>query len=114
MKKRLNRYNKHPYEVGGVKFDSRKEAERYAVLLEMQDDGKISDLERQVEIVLVEPFELNGKRYRKTSYVADFHYWMGGVEVWEDVKSPATASDRLYQLKRKLAASRGIEIVEVM
>lgn len=111
--KRANRYNKHPYEVGGVKFDSRKEAERYAALLEMQDDGKISDLERQAEIVLIEPFELNGKKYRKTSYVADFHYWQDGLEVYEDVKSPATAKDRLYQLKKKMCAARGIEVIEV-
>ena len=110
---RANRYNKHPYEVGGVKFDSRKEAERYAVLLEMQDEGKISDLERQAEIVLIEPFELNGKKYRKASYVADFHYWQGGFEVYEDVKSPATAKDRLYQLKKKMCAARGIEVIEV-
>lgn len=112
--KRLNRYNKHPCDMYGMRFDSRREAERYGELLEMQDEGKISDLETQAEIVLVEPFTLNGKRYRKTSYVADFHYWRDGVEVWEDVKSPATASDRLYQLKKKLAAARGIEVIEVM
>ena len=113
--KRANRYNKHPVEFMGEKFDSRKEAERYAVLLDMQRAGKIRGLETQAEIVLLDAFKLNGRKYRKTSYLADFHYFTDdGREVWEDVKSPATRADRVYQLKRKLAAWRGYEITEIM
>ena len=35
--------------IGGIKFDSKKEGERWLVLLDMQKKGVISDLQRQVE-----------------------------------------------------------------
>ncbi len=94
--------------VGGVRFDSRKEARRWAALLDLQAAGAISGLRRQVRI----PIRVNGVRV--CAYVADAVYVEGGRRVVEDTKSPMTRKLPVYRLKRKLlAALYGIDIREV-
>lgn len=95
-----------------VRFDSRREAQRWDDLCWMQRAGKISDLRRQVRYELV-PAQVkpDGKRTRPVEYVADFVYWMDGKTVVEDAKGVRT---REYQIKKKLMLWRhGIEIFEV-
>lgn len=91
-----------------MRFDSRKEAARWAELCELAALGVISGLRRQVRI----PIIVNGVRV--CYYVADAVYVERGRWVVEDTKSPITRRLPVYRLKRKLlAALYGIEIREV-
>lgn len=60
--------------------------------------GEIISCERQVEYVLQPAFELNGKKYRKISYVSDFDitYADGRFEVI-DVKGMVKPMDNLHK-----------------
>lgn len=110
-----NKYHNKKCEYKGMKFDSIKERNWYINLENMQKLGKITELKRQVEFVLIETFKLEDKTYRKTKYIADFTYkdQFGKYHV-VDVKSEATRRDKVYQLKKKLMAWKyGIEIEEV-
>ena len=96
--------------VGGITFDSKREADRYLVLKSMEEDGVIEDLRRQVRYELVPAFDVDGKHYRAVHYVADFVYRENGHEVIEDVKGMRTD---VYRLKAKLVAYRyGMNIRE--
>lgn len=92
----------------GRVFDSKREANRWALLRIQQRDGVIFDLRRQVEYELV-PKQVGE---RPVKYVADFVYvTRAGTVVVEDVKGVKT---RDYVIKRKLMLWRhGIRIVEV-
>lgn len=97
--------------VNGIEFDSKKEAKRYQELLLLQRQGIITDLKRQVPYILVPAFNLNKKRYRAMSYVADFVYKENGKEIVEDTKGYRT---EVYKIKKKLMAYiYQIEIREV-
>lgn len=109
--------------VGGVEFDSKKEARRYQELLLLERAGAISELQRQVEFELIpvqrEPDTVGirgGIRKgrvieHKCSYVADFVYKENGKKVVEDTKGFKTKD---YIIKRKLMLSvYGIRIKEI-
>lgn len=105
-----NKYHARKATVGGITFDSRREADRYLVLKNMEEDGAIEDLRRQVRYELVPAFDVDGKHYRPVYYVADFTYRENGHEVIEDVKGMKTD---VYRLKAKLVAYRyGMNIRE--
>lgn len=95
-------------EVAGVRYDSRKEANRGVQLGVLERAGKIFDLKRQV----VFPLDVNGHSICR--YVCDFQYVdENGRRVVEDVKSKHTRTLREYAIKRKLMlAIHGVEIVE--
>lgn len=95
-------------EVGGVRYDSRKEANRAVQLGVMERAGLISDLKRQV----VFPLDVNGHSICR--FIADFDYLdAAGKPVTEDVKSEVTRRIPAYRIKNKLfAAIYGREIVE--
>lgn len=95
----------------GITFDSKREAKRYGELLLLERAGAITELQRQVEFVLIpaqrEPDTI-GKRggvikgkvlEHKCSYVADFVYKEDGKLVVEDTKGFRTKD---YVIKRKL------------
>jgi len=107
-----NKYHNKKCEYKGIKFDSIKEMNWYINLENMQKLGKISELQRQVEFVLIETFKLNNKTYRKTKYIADFVYKTpDGKYHIVDTKGFKTKE---YLLKKKLMAWKyGIEIEEV-
>lgn len=93
--------------VGGITFDSKKEATRWSELVQLQRDGKISGLIRQKR------FRLVVNTHLICIYVADYVYWENGLRVVEDCKSPVTSKLPIYCLKRKLmAAVFGITIRE--
>ena len=110
-------YNVKTRALDGSVFDSRKEALRWDELLLLQRAGKISDLQRQVEFVLIpaqyETVERYGKKgqplkdglkcvERAAIYTADFVYTdKNGNKVVEDTKSKATRTEA-YVLRRKL------------
>lgn len=93
--------------VDGHKFDSKKEAGRYVELKFMLDRGIISDL------VLQPVFKISkggvkdpasGRKMAARKYTADFKYkdLETGESVVEDVKSPITAKETAYRIRRQL------------
>ena len=79
-----SKYGNHKVTYDGIKFDSKKEMNRYIELKLLQRAGKISDLQLQVPFVLLQA----GNGERGVKYIADFVYIdADGNKVVEDVKS---------------------------
>jgi len=101
-----NKFNARKTVVDGIRFDSKKESDRYLKLKMLEKYGQIEGLEWQVDY----PIIVNGKNCGK--YIADFRYKKQGKEIIEDVKSEATRTST-YRLKKKLVeAIYGIIITE--
>jgi hypothetical protein len=94
--------------LGGLTFDSEREAARWVELLAELRAGLVSNLVRQKTIWAV----IGGRRVFR--YVADFVYVRAGRRVVEDVKSEFTAKLPTYRLKKKVLAALGVEITEVI
>ena len=83
----------------GIKFDSKKELQRYLVLEVMLKKRLIKDL----EIHPMFPLIVNGVKIGR--YTADFKYInKEGIEIIEDVKSKITKT-RDYMLRKKILAT---------
>lgn len=95
---RQNKYHNVKTYVGKIKFDSKKEANRYLELCMLEKSGIIKNLERQKRFEIVP--KTDGER--AVYYVADFVYEEKGKLICEDVKSDATRKDKTYIIKRKL------------
>jgi len=96
-----------PVVVDGIRFDSQKEARRWADLSLLQRAGQISDLSRQVRL----PLKVNGQLV--CTFVPDFTYTENGQQVIEDTKSPITRKHPVYRIKVKLLkALTGAEVRE--
>lgn len=107
--KRL-KYGNKKIEVDGKKFDSVAEANRWSHLRLRERIGEITDLECQPKFDII----ANGKKV--AYYKADFRYRVVATSeiVIEDVKSPITAKEPLYRLKKKLVeALYDIVITEI-
>lgn len=107
-----NKYHAKKTIVDGITFDSAREARRYSELKLLERAGAIRDLKRQVRYELIPAFDVDGKHYRPTSYVADFVYTdcKTGTEVVEDCKGYRTD---VYRLKAKMFAHKyGVVIRE--
>ena len=110
---KTNKYKNQKIEYDGMLFDSKKEYSFYIKFKLMEKSGEIQNLRRQVEYILMDNFVLNGKKYRKTSYIADFVYEQDGETHVIDVKSKVTKTE-VYKLKKKIMEYKyGIEIEEV-
>lgn len=135
-----SKYKNQPTSVGGIRFDSKKEAQRYQYLMDAVSAGIIKDLRLQQDFTLQEAYTTpQGQRIRAIRYRADFTYrvvcanyehiccighidldwWRDiiqqhgrGVLVAEDVKSKATKTPE-YRMKYKLMAEKGYIIREV-
>lgn len=98
--KKRSKYNARKVRIDGITFDSKAEADRYAQLVLLQRAGKISNLQRQVEFVLIPAQKIDRKCVeRACKYKADFVYLENGKRVVEDVKGLKTKD---YIIKRKL------------
>lgn len=99
MKKR--KYGNSKVTVGGIRFDSKREAERWQELHLMEKAGRIAELQRQVKFVLVPSQRgTDGKVIEKQiTYIADFVYRKDGRTIVEDSKGYRT---EVYNLKKKL------------
>lgn len=102
---RKNKYGNHKVEYDGIKFDSKKELRRYFELKAMQENGDISDLRVHESFRLIVPglgaIKYRGlKRTTVARFVPDFVYKERGKLVVEDVKSPATAKEKYFRLKK--------------
>lgn len=94
--KNKNKYNNKKVVYNGIKFDSKKEMNRYIYL---SSDDSIKSLKTQVKYVLIPSIP---KVQREISYIADFVYEKDGKTIVEDVKSPSTAKDKVFLIKKKL------------
>lgn len=97
--KKKPKYGNTKLEVDGHVFDSLKEASYYGTLKYMEKAGEISHLVIQPRYELIPAFTKNGKKYRKTEYVADFQYDKDGEIIVVDTKGCRTD---VYKLKRKM------------
>lgn len=120
------KYGNKKITVGGITFDSRREAKRYQELYFLQKAGKISDLELQKRFELIpaqyDTYERYGKKGQRLKdgqrcvekavfYVADFCYVQDGQQVVEDTKGVRTKD---YVIKRKLMRwVHGVTVKEV-
>lgn len=106
--------------INGITFDSKKEAERYLVLMDELKQGKIRNLHLQEAITITPSYMLpDGTKIRAMTYVTDFTYerrhdlaykQVGWFKVHEDVKGRRT---QVYINKKKALEDRGIFITEV-
>ena len=108
----MSKYGAKKTVVGGLTFDSRAEARRWADLLLLQKAGAISGLQRQVAYELAPKVRLEGSTRAKPAlrYVADFHYWdvQAGKLVVEDTKGVLTD---VFRVKQHLMATvHGIHV----
>ncbi|MCA9366914.1 DUF1064 domain-containing protein [Candidatus Kaiserbacteria bacterium] len=99
--KRSHKYNAQPTEIDGIRFDSKREAQRYRELQLLAADGEIHALQLQPRFELQPSFKRDGKTVRAIHYVADFQYTEDATErvIVEDVKGMETD---VFKLKRKL------------
>jgi predicted component of type VI protein secretion system len=99
--KTQNKYGNHKVTLGGLKFDSKKEAERYFILKDKEKRGEISHLARQVKFTLIphQREEIDGEviTEQEWAYFADFVYRKDGKLVVEDVKGYRNPSDAAYR-----------------
>ena len=103
-KVKTGKYKAQKTVVDGIKFDSKKEANRYIELKKLLKAGKIKNLRYQVPFELQPKFKIGSKTILPIKYIADFVYIdENGIEIVEDVKSPATIT-QAYKIKRKLFA----------
>jgi len=108
-----NKYGAKKTQVGGVKFDSKKEALRWMELQMLEKAGEISDLQRQVKVQLMGQYApIYTRTGRKMKYVADFTYIDNQTEILviEDVKGFKTKE---YEVKRAILQAMGLDIREV-
>lgn len=98
MAKKQMKFKSKKIKVDDLVFDSKKEYQRYLELLDMEENGDICCLQRQVK------FELLPKQQgeRAVNYIADHVYVYGKILVVEDVKSKITKKQTDYIIKRKL------------
>ena len=125
--KPYNKYGNKKVEFQGVLFDSKKEMQRYLILLEAQRNGVISDLQRQVKFELIpaiteeyiEHLKTKDKVKNRTiqlavNYICDFTYKKDGEFIIEDVKASKSMLTKEYLLKKKLLfAIHGLCVREI-
>ena len=99
----MRKYRNQPTVVAGIRFDSKKEANRDAELRLLVRAGEINNLERQPRFDLV----VNGVKI--CTYVGDWRYHKKGPWVWtvEDAKGFKTKE---FIIKWKLAKALYPEI----
>lgn len=102
----MSKYNAVITEVAGIRFASRKEANRWSELQLMERAGEIKDLQRQVKFSL----DVNGVHI--ANYYCDFQYfdYRFSKVITEDTKGVRTP---VFRIKVKLMkACHGIDILE--
>ena len=105
-----NKYGAKKTLVGDIKFDSKKEANRWMELQLLERAGEISDLKRQVKVELIGQYRpIYTRTGRKMKITFDFSYIEDGVPIYEDTKGMPT---RDYEVRVAVARAMGLEIRE--
>lgn len=112
--KKGNKYKNEKVEFDGIKFDSKRERDRYMVLKDAERRGVISELKCQPKFTLIPAQYHEEAKQLKTkvkmvkkcdflaiTYTGDFQYVKDGNIVVEDVKGMVTPE---YKLKEKMMA----------
>lgn len=110
-----SKYNNKKVEYNGILFDSKKEKDRFVFLKESEEQGLISNLQRQVKFELLPAIKEKYIKHLKTkekecertvqlaiSYTCDFQYEKDGVMVVEDIKPSPALIPKEFVLKEKL------------
>ena len=106
----MNKFRAKPQVIDGIRFDSKKEAKRWAELCLLQRQGEIADLQRQVPIMLEgRDGPLLTKTGRKMRMTLDFSYTdtKTGLTVYEDAKGMET---RDFLVRNAVAAAQGVKV----
>jgi hypothetical protein len=99
-----NKYRAKKTKLDGLVFDSRMEADRWAVLRLLEKRGLIRDLSRQARFEIVPKTPRNRAHF----YTVDFVYYENGGMIAEEVKGYPDAG---YKLRRALFIARHPEIL---
>ena len=91
----MSKYRNIKTIVDGIKFDSKREAQRYGELKLLVKAGLITDLKLQPKFELIPKHNGN----RALAYIADFSYAEDGKKIVEDVKGMETKE---FKIKKKL------------
>jgi len=110
QKIKKNKYGNKKCVYRGMIFASKKELGYYLALKDLEKQGKITDLKRQVEFELQPSFTFNGKKIRAIKYIADFTYIENDKLHIVDTKGVRTD---VYELKKKMMMYKGYEIEEI-
>ncbi|MDU4209175.1 MAG: DUF1064 domain-containing protein [Finegoldia magna] len=96
-----SKYKAKKTTVDGIKFDSKREANRYCELKLLEKAKEIRNLVLQPRFLLQDEFfDKNEVKHKKIEYVADFMYIdKCGKTIVEDVKGVLTD---VYKLKKKM------------
>ena len=101
------KYRNEPVVQDGERFDSKKEAARYAELQVLERAGAISGLRLKPKYEFVH----NGVRIG--AFTPDYEYVEDGQLIVEDTKSPSTRRETSYRLRKKmLKAFFGLDVRE--
>ena len=102
-------------DADNVYFHSGDELTRWHELQLLEKAGEIFHLERQIRYDL-HATTPDGERVRVAGYKPDFRYVeLSGELIIEDFKSPASAKDEAYRLrKRMFEAEYGLQVRETM
>lgn len=92
----MTKYNNQKTYIQGIKFDSKGEAMHYLYLKSLLDKGTIKNLKLQTKM----EFKIDGKKI--FTYYADFSYEDEKGIHYIDVKSPITAKNPVFRLKKKI------------
>lgn len=115
-KPKKSKYGAVPTVVDGVRFDSKREAKRYAELKLLQRAGEISALCRQHTWILAPAVKIEGEKRARPAIraVMDFVYrdCATGMLVAEDVKGMETPVSRLKRHLMKSIHNIDVRIVK--
>lgn len=126
-REKVRKYGNTKVVYNGIKFDSKREMQRYLVLKDAENKGLIYCLTLQPKFELVPAVRETYIKHLKTkdkecertlqlaiTYTADFSYYFGKEYVVEDCKISKTLQPKEYVLKKKMMlALKGIKIKEI-
>lgn len=99
-----SKYKNKKVVFNGITFDSKKEKVRYEELLELEEKGKIQELEYHKVFKLLDSMQTTEGVVRGINYECDFFYYDFALKsfVAEDLKSSMTQKLPDYIIKKKL------------
>ena len=105
------KYKNKKITIDGIKFDSRKEGQRYQDLKLLERAGYIKNLTCHPSFKITEGGATDpatGRKMAARRFTADFAYYdvKRKKDIVEDVKSPITAKETAYRLRRQLFIER--------
>ena len=104
----MTKYLNKKCEYQGKKFDSIKEMRYFIYLKQLEEKGEIWNLKLQVKF----PILMNNRKI--CSYISDFVYEDKDGKHVVDVKSPITAKNPTFRLKKKLVEAQYLVEIEIV